>query len=786
MASDLKLFPDEEPATPACLVEVIVDVQTKTLDKPFTYAVPEGMEVHIGCAVRVPFGNRQVVGFVSCLRTPGAGEDLKRLKPIAQVISEPLFSAASMGVAEFLAARYIAPLPACVRLFFPVGAAPKIKRVGGKWAVEKPQTKSQDETWLTAGPLMDEFQPRKGARRQQMVLDVVREGDIRLSELRYLYGEAGSAVTALEKAGAIKKEQRRRFRTADELESTYGATAKPAALTQSQEHALDRIAAAMDDPDQVAVLVDGVTGSGKTEVYLQAIERTLMRGQGAIVLVPEISLTPQTVARFRGRFGDMVAVMHSKMSAGERYDQWDMLRSGAARIVVGARSALFMPVQNVGLIVIDEEHETTYKQESAPRYVTRDVACWMAQQRGATVVLGSATPSIEALYHAKHDPTWTYASLPERANGRPMPEIEVIDMTAELQSSEKRIFSKRLSDAIMQELAAEHKVVLLLNQRGFARFLLCRDCGFVPECRFCSTTLTYHEQGNKLVCHHCGYTVGAPPVCPSCESPYLKRYGVGTQRVEAELRGLLAAEAGLIPAIPGAGEEPLHADIIRMDADTTAAKGAHQRLLEQFAAADSAVLLGTQMIAKGLDFDDVTLVGVINADTMLHLPDFRASERTFDLVQQVAGRAGRAQLPGRVMVQTYEADSVAIRAAAAYDRQLFLRNELPKRELLRFPPYARMANVLVWGRDPYEVSQAAKAYREDIAKAVNAEGCEGFEVLSAAPCAFERIRDLFRWHIVVKCAPEADISEVLGHVHRARPKVQGVNTAVDVDPQDLL
>lgn len=785
----MRVQPEESHAEGAvgALADVIIDIPTKSLDKPFTYAVPVDMDVSIGCAVRVPFGRQQVVGFVSAVREAPSSEPDPGMKRVQEVLTEPLFGAAAMEVAEFLAQRYIAPLPACVRLFFPAGAAPKIK--GGRtgaWKVEMPKAGSHEETWITRGPALESFTPRKGAHRQAVILDAVRHGDIRLSELYYLYRNAAQALKPLERAGAVKRERRRRLRKAGELSATYGQCARPDALTESQTRALDEISRAMDAPDEIAVVVDGVTGSGKTEVYLRAIEKALRRGQGAIVLVPEISLTPQTVARFRGRFGDMVAVMHSKMSAGERYDQWDMLRCGAARIVVGARSALFMPVQNVGLIVIDEEHETTYKQESAPRYVTRDVACWMARQRSATVVMGSATPSIEALYSAKHDPAWGYVRLSERANGRAMPQIEVVDMAAEFRDGTRKIFSKRLAHGIEEELKAGHKVVLLLNQRGFAKFLLCRDCGFVPECRFCSTTLTYHEAGNKLVCHHCGYTIGCPPVCPSCQSPYLRRYGVGTQRVESELQGFLAAAQGLVPGIDAPADPVMSPQIIRMDADTTAAKGAHQRLLEQFAAADAAVLLGTQMIAKGLDFDDVTLVGVINADTMLHLPDFRASERTFDLIQQVAGRAGRASLPGRVLVQTFEADSVAIRAAAAYDRQMFLRNELPKREALRFPPYARMANVLLWGKDPHAVEQAARRYHDELASHLDDGEHASFEVLSASPCAFERIRDLYRWHVVVKCPPDADLSSALGRFHRGHRRTDGVSTSVDIDPMDLL
>lgn len=763
----------------AFIAHVVLDIPTKSIDSPFTYCVPHGMSVEVGSAVRVPFGKQQVVGFVVSVRPETLDETAKGpLKPIEEVLSQPLFSAAAVQTAQFLAERYIAPLPSCLRLFFPTGAAPKIKKTNGGFETILPKTNESEETWVCAGPEIDTFVPRKGAHRQEVVLDAVRQGNIRQTELRCLYGDVAATVKALAKAGAVVLEKRRRIRHAQDCASTYGATQKPEALTESQTRALAVVEEALSNPQKHAVLIDGVTGSGKTEVYLQAIEQVLARGQGAIVLVPEISLTPQTVTRFRGRFGDQVAVMHSKMSAGERYDQWDLVRLGIARIVVGARSALFMPVQNVGLIVIDEEHEGTYKQESAPRYVTRDVALWFAQQRNATVILGSATPSIESLYQAKHNPAWSYVRLPERANGKPLPPVEIIDMASEFRGGGRKVFSKHLENAIVHELQQQHKVVLLLNQRGFARFLLCRDCGFVPECRQCSTTLTFHEQGNKLVCHHCGYALQAPPSCPSCGSPYLSKYGMGTQRVEADLQALLTSQIGIsLTAMP---------TVIRMDADTTSAKGSHQQLLEQFAEPGASVLLGTQMIAKGLDFEDVTLVGVINADTMLHLPDFRAAERTFALIQQVAGRAGRAALPGQVMVQTYEADSVAIQAAAHYNRNALLATELPKREVLHYPPYVRMANVLIWGSDAARVKACAEGYQQELEQTLKGPEYEGFEVLSATPCAFERIRNLTRWHIVVKCPPSHNMSDALGHIHRKRKTVPGVHTAVDIDPLDLL
>ncbi|WP_165054451.1 primosomal protein N', partial [Adlercreutzia sp. ZJ305] len=564
-------------------------------------------------------------------------------------------------------------------------------------------------------------------------------------------------------------------RAAAPAQPGFTPSAKPP-LTAGQASALRAVEDARAAARGEVVLVDGVTGSGKTEVYLQAIEAVLREGRNAIVLVPEISLTPQTVARFRGRFGDAVAVMHSRMSQGERFDQWDFIRSGQARVVVGARSALFTPLADVGLIVIDEEHEGSYKQDSAPRYVARDVAAWMVRRSGGALVLGSATPSIEALHAAATDERWTQVSLPERANGRPLPAVEVIDMAAEFHAGSRSMFSRRLAQALSDELRAGRKAVLLLNQRGFAKFLLCRDCGFVPECPSCSTSLTYHEQGAKLVCHHCGYAVPAPPACPACKSPYLKKFGAGTQRVEAELRALLDDAPGVGPGVP----------IIRMDADTTRAKGAHQRLLDQFAGAGAAVLLGTQMIAKGLDFDDVTLVGVINADTQLHLPDYRAGERTFALIEQVAGRAGRAELPGRVLVQTYEASSVAIRAAATYDRALFLRAELPKRRMLGYPPYVRMANVLAWGADEAAVRRVAEELHAELEKLVFNVAGELWQVLPASPCVLSKLRGTYRWHVVVKCPREDDLASVLTRLVRARKADREVNVAVDVDCYDLL
>ncbi len=792
---------------PMRIASVIVDIPTQALDTPYTYRVPEDEEgdftIQVGCAVVVPLGHRQAVGFVIELRDCDEdslphGLDAQKLKYIKRAVSSSYFGEEGAACAQWLSERYIAPLSTCVRLFTPPGGVPRMVRAReGYWRLEQPKVGEVDDRWVTLGPAASTFEPRANAVKQLLILDALSHGDLKAVELSAEFGNVSSTLKALADKDVVRIEHRRRLRgvtpwkrepshhfaapsAEDDDAPSYASVFVPSAkpdLTEGQLAALNAIEAARKHANGSVVLVDGVTGSGKTEVYLQAIESVLREGKTACVLVPEISLTPQTVARFRGRFGEGVAVMHSRMSDGERYDQWDYIRSGAARVVVGARSALFTPLENVGLFVIDEEHESSsYKQDSAPRYHARDVALWMARRAGAAVVLGSATPSIESLYAAAKDERWHQVRLPERANGRPLPPIEVIDMAREFSDGSRSMFSRRLASALEAELSAGHKAVMLLNQRGFAKFLLCRDCGFVPTCPSCSTSLTYHEQGNALICHHCGHRVAAPSRCPECESPYLRKFGAGTQRVENELRMLIDGFASVGGQVP----------VIRMDADTTSGKGAHQRLLEQFANAEVAVLLGTQMIAKGLDFDDVTLVGVISADTQLHLPDYRASERTFDLIEQVAGRAGRAQLDGCVMVQTYQADAVAIRAAAAYDRAMYLRDELPKRKVLGYPPYVHLANVLVWGKDEEAVRKGAEALQVEIERRLEDFGGPGWRALAASPCVLAKLNNVYRWHILVKAPLGSDVSRMLLPVFRGRKASPDYSVAVDIDPVNLL
>ncbi len=800
---------------------VILDIPTAALEAPYTYAAPETADersslqsngkkraarsqqpvqpsfedllapaaqadpaepqpqtdpaaaVEVGCPVLVPFGGRKAVGFVAevCDTCP-PDIDHSHLKPIEEVLGKPCFTAVGARCAKFLADRYLAPFSSCIRLFMPPGGVPRMERVNGTWQVTQPLVAPVDERWVSLTPEAESFKPRKGAVKQELILQALRQGDLRVAELTAEYGNVASSLKSLEGKGVVKVEQRRRMRGMQEESAAFQARVhERPQLTQSQQVAVDAIERAARCNDGHVVLVDGVTGSGKTEVYLRAIDSCLSRGRGAVVLVPEISLTPQTVARFRGRFGDTVAVLHSRMSQGERFDQWDLIREGRARVVVGARSALFAPMNNIGIVIIDEEHEGSYKQDQAPRYVTRDVAEWMARAHGAVLVLGSATPSLEALQRCRTSERWERVEMPQRANGKPLPQIKVVDMAREFGGGNRSMFSRKLKTALFEVLEKGEKAVLMLNQRGFAQFLLCRDCGFVPECDSCSTSLTYHERAAKLICHHCGKARRVPPVCPECGSPYLKRFGAGTQRVESELNVLLAER---------------QCRVVRMDADTTARKGSHQRLLEEFAVPGAAVLLGTQMIAKGLDFDEVTLVGVINADTMLKLPDFRSSERTFDLIEQVAGRAGRAEKPGRVVVQTYSAKDVAIQAAAQYDRERFLSSELELRQGLGYPPFVRMANVLVWGRSEERVRSVAANLYADINGLVAEHGDGSWLVLPPTPCVLERLKGQWRYHIVLKLPLDADLSGCLGPYFRSRPVERDVRVSIDIDPVSLL
>lgn len=762
------------------VASVIVDVPARSVDKPFSYLVASELAAcaQVGCAVSVEFGNRPVVGYVvgvddlSQLEYEERSGDVVKIKPLLGVLSEPYFDLVSARLAEWISHEYLCTPIEALRLFLPPGGAPKIKRVDGSWELVFPGVGPVDDRWVVLADDADGFEPAKNATKQRRVIEALSRGGMRVAELSSMLGSVSSTLSALERRGVVRIEERRRIREA--MPRTHRADVVIDELTQGQQEALETIrrTRAGDAPSNV-VVVDGITGSGKTEVYLQAIADVLDAGQSAIVLVPEIALTPQTVGRFRARFGDDVAVLNSRLAAGERFDQWDLVRLGRAHVVVGTRSALFAPVHDLGLVIIDEEHDSSYKQDSSPRYDARVVASKMTRMRDAVLVLGSATPGIMTLAscgaRSVNDRAWQLVELTERPGRQQLPDVHVVDMAGEFKGGSRSMFSKALVDALREVRERGEKAVLLLNRRGFASFVLCRECGFVPECPHCSTSLTFHERSGALVCHYCDHEEPMPATCPQCGSPYLRKFGAGTERVEAELREVVP------PDMP----------IIRMDADTTRQKGSHERLLEEFEAADSAVLLGTQMIAKGLDYPDVTLVGVINADTTLKLPDFRSAERTYQLLEQVSGRAGRADKPGRVIVQTYMPDNPAIQAAALHDRSVFLDAELPLREQLDYPPYARLVNVLAWGGSEEAVRQVITEITLAISSALVSAGLE-WVVLGPAPCLFSKLRGVFRWHTLVKAPVDAEVFPVIEPVLKARKPRDDVRVAVDVDPDNLF
>jgi primosomal protein N' (replication factor Y) len=542
--------------------------------------------------------------------------------------------------------------------------------------------------------------------------------------------------------------------------------AGPPQLTPEQSGAVEALSGALQREAPATFLLFGVTGSGKTEIYLRACEAVLSAGRRAIYLVPEISLTAQVVDQFRARFGAQVGLIHSRLSDGERFDEWQRIRHGEVAVVLGPRSALFTPARDVGLLLVDEEHDSSYKQDSAPRYLTRDVAARRAELERAVLVLGSATPAVETYYHAERG-DYQLLSLPERVLGRPLPEVEVIDLRAETRARPGLIFGRRLEEAVREALAREEQVILFLNRRGFSTFVLCRDCGYVARCPNCNVALTLHQElGNRLICHHCAYERRAPATCPRCSGSRIRLFGIGTERVEA------AAQE----AFP-------EARIARLDRDSTARKDSHTRIVKRFREREANLLIGTQMVAKGFDFPDVTLVGVITADTALNLPDFRAAERSFQILSQVSGRAGRGERPGRVIVQTFAPDHYSIQAAAAHDYLGFYRQEIIHRRELAYPPFAVLARLIV-----ADASEEAARGKIHTAHQLLAENAAAAGVQMLGPCAapLTRINRKYRWHLLLK-SPEWEPLHAL--LRAVLPQIRqrvGAGLTIDVDPQSLL
>ena len=591
-----------------------------------------------------------------------------------------------------------------------------------------------------------------------------------------------SILRALERRGIIHITKAQTVRNPMSSESV--APTQPFQLNPAQSAALAEIRKtlashavkpATNANSPLTFLLHGVTGSGKTEVYMQAMADVLEKGKSVIVLVPEISLTPQTASRFVGRFGERVALLHSRLSDGERYDQWHRIQNGDADIVIGPRSAIFAPVQELGMLIIDEEHSDSYKSDTAPRYHAREVAQKRSELANCPVVLGSATPSLES-FHQAQNRSYQLLNLPDRVFDRKMPSVHIVDMRSELKKGNRTIFSDLLRSSIETSLVRQEQIILFLNRRGHSTYVFCRNCGYVEQCDNCSISLTYHRQTQQLTCHHCGKTRAPHQVCPQCGSEAIRFFGAGTEAVEQEAR----------KAFP-------NARVMRFDADTTARKNAHQQILEAFRQQKIDILIGTQMVSKGLDFPKVTLVGVIAADTALNLPDFRASEQTFSLLTQVAGRSGRADLEGQVILQTYMPEHYCIKSAQQHDYIGFYNEEVEARGALRYPPFSHVATLLLRGRDEKEVIEAAHAAREQLEiwqtnHAASDIEPTTIEILGPAPAPLTKIEGKFRWHLLLRSTHPEKMSQLFKRFTDEPPSTisKAIEFVVDIDPTNIL
>jgi primosomal protein N' (replication factor Y) len=793
------------------------------LDQPFTYSLPETLRHRVkpGSRILVPFGPRKLTGVI--LRCHDDRPEVPTRDALRLLDSTPVLSAELLALGRWISGYYCAPLGDVLRGMLPL--ASEIRR-GKVWTLTDAGRDAARQLLLDSSPddpvaqvlRMLEKRPLSAAylakalpmgdkviralERKRFIVaeDVQTErdplrapadrlrvelarkqpatepklskperelraflelhpGSHNLGQLEAMVKNASPAARSLARKGMVKLEP-------EPMAVNSGPVRVRHALNPAQQAAFDQITAAITAKRFQTFLLHGVTGSGKTEVYLSAIETALAAGRGALLLVPEIALTPQMAGQFFSRFGDRVAILHSAFTDVERTEQWRRIQSGAARVVAGTRSGVFAPVQNLGLIVVDEEHDGSYKQEETPRYNGRDVAIVRAQGAGACVVLGSATPSLESRYNAEKG-KYTLLGLPCRIEARPMPQVELIDMRQEfLETRKQETFSRKLIDALTGRVESGEQTIVLLNRRGFSSFVACRSCGERVQCINCSLTLTYHKRDRRLLCHYCGYAEKVPSCCPKCQSEKIYFLGLGSERVEEELHRAFPA-----------------ARIARLDRDTVTGKRQYEHILQQFREGNYDILVGTQMIAKGHDIPNVTLVGVVSADVGLGMPDFRAAERTFQLLTQVAGRAGRGTLPGIVLVQTINPDHYAVRLAAAQDYHAFYEKELNFRRMMMYPPFSAMANVLVRS----EKKEMAMRMSGELGLLLTPPP-EKLRILGPAEAPVPRLKNEYRYQFLVKAASRIVLNEMLQRIRKYALDHKWGATAlvIDVDPLSLM
>lgn len=800
--------------------QVIVDVPTMQTNKPYTYLVPSELEEQIQAGMRcvVPFGkgSRKIQGFVLDVSNQKPDEDFEIKKIISLMDFAPVLNEEALQLADWMANYTFSFKISCLQTMLP-----NVMRAGYEKSVRlldenvEPEIKKlfDQNNLLAFDDKMDAKIRRKiyGLRKEDKVEIVYHVNDrARVKETEFIKSkitaENISAFLNAQKKTATKKKrmleklldlgndpverikfQKQNSFTSNDVkqaensgwlslasketyrnpsENATTESSSPRKLTDEQNVCVTRINQAIEQEESDVFLLQGVTGSGKTEVYLQTIAHALKLSKKALMLVPEISLTPQMVRRVKGRFGPKVAMLHSALSDGERFDEWRRIERGEAQVVVGARSAVFAPLDRIGIIIMDEEHETSYKQDEMPRYNAREVAIWRGKHHHCPVVLGSATPSLESRARGQKS-VYQRLLLTKRINGRPMPHVELVDMREALKSAPSPDFSAELLAKIKEHLKRDEQVVLMLNRRGYSSFVMCRECGFVLKCPNCDISLTLHMDTHSMKCHYCGHEEAIPRICPSCRSNKIRYYGTGTQKVEEQLHEL----------IPDAG-------VLRMDVDTTRRKGAHERLLERFSRHEADILLGTQMIAKGLDFPDVTLVGVLNADTALGLPDFRSSEKTFQLLTQVSGRAGRADKNGEVVIQTFNKEHYAIQLACTQEYERFYAYEMQLRHRLGYPPYYFTIKITASYDNEADACRKMYEIRRELSQVLS----KSAKILGPTPKAIMRVNNRYYYQIVIEYKKEPRLEEYLQDllVRSQTDEPKGLKLIIDRDPISFM
>ena len=723
------------------IAEVMVDIAHSDVDKKFDYSF-NGGNIFVGSRVTVPFGNRKISGVVTAIKEQ-TNLPIDKVKEIVESLDEiPAINPESFNLIRYIEKRFHVSKALAFRLFLPSemrrgSVAEKI--------VKRAYVVNFDRDNVLSSL-------SKLAKKQALAYDFLLKNDgYNVAELNNQFGN--SAINGLLSKQVICFKEEHLDRSPY---SNLNAEDKKVILTSAQENAVKSV----ENTNKMVTLLHGVTGSGKTEVYLKLIKQTLSKGKTAIMLVPEIALTPQMLRQLRARYGNLAAIIHSGLSAGEKFDEWWRIRMGEAKIVIGARSAIFSPIENVGLIIIDEEHDSSYRSEKVPRYDTIEIAKERAKYNNAKIVLGSATPLIES-YRLATTGEYNLAVLSERVNKKPMPEIIIADMRKEIRRGNNTEFSSALKDELKECLASGNQAMIFLNRRGYSQYVICTECGHVPKCKDCDVSLTYHYDDDSLKCHYCGAKYHMVTQCPECGSKYL-RYGVsGTQKVELELQKLFP-----------------NARVLRMDNDTTSTKDGHFKILTQFSEHKADILVGTQMIAKGHDFPGVTLVGILDADMSLHFSDYRSGERTFQLITQVAGRSGRAEQKGKVVLQTYSPTNYVLGFATNYDYFGFYEREISVRKATRFPPFASVVRVLVSSEDDALALNAIKYVYEDL-KDLRDKNSEHFIFMNCMKAPIKRIQNKFRYQVLMRL--NAGAEHIIDEIYKTVQKYNDLKVFVSVE-----